>query len=82
MLSFPQDLNNTESEVKKIRKAMDLKKKTREIEAAKANQMQVAFKQASTKILSQVLKSTIKANRPCFPTHRMFTNQTAHNGVV
>lgn len=49
-----EELNNTESEVKNIREAMDLEKKTREIEAAKAKQMQVAFKQASTKILSQL----------------------------
>ena len=75
MLSFPQELKHTESEVKKIRKAMDLEKKAREMEAAKEKQMQMAFKQTSTKILSQVLQSTIKStNCPSFSTHRMFTN--------
>lgn len=54
MLSILQELKNTESEVKKIREAMDLEKRTREAEASRANQKQVAFKQASTKILSQV----------------------------
>ncbi|KAG0619717.1 hypothetical protein M758_4G159600 [Ceratodon purpureus] len=49
-----KELNNTESEVKKIRKAMDLEKKAREMEAAKEKQMQMAFKQTSTKILSQL----------------------------
>ena len=63
MLSFPQDLKITESEVRKIREAMDLENKTREMEAAKAKEMQVAFKQDSTRILSQVLKSTTKATQ-------------------
>jgi hypothetical protein len=76
MLSFPQKLKNTESEVKKIREAMDLEKKTRETEAAKAKQMQVGFKQSSTKILSQVFTKQSKLlNCPSFLPHRACTNQ-------
>lgn len=48
----PQELKNTESELKKIREAIEVEKRAREAEASRVKQMQVAFKLASAKILS------------------------------
>lgn len=70
MISFPQELENTGSDVRKIREAMELEKRIREAEAARAKQMQMAFKQASTKILSQVLLQQVKLlNSSSFSIH-------------
>jgi len=78
MLSIPQELKNTESEVKKIREAIKLEKRTREAEASRAKQMQVAFKQASTKILSQVQLPVLSCS---LEVHKLGSS-ISHNQLV
>lgn len=49
-----KELENTELELKKIRKIMEQEKLAREAESAKQKQLQEALKQSSTNILSQL----------------------------